>query len=54
MIVIDHVFICTSRGATAAELLKRAGLREGTPNVHPGQGTTCRRFFFSNFMLELL
>ena len=27
---------------------------EGTPNHHPGQGTACRRFFFSNAMLEFL
>ena len=27
---------------------------EGTRNHHPGQGTACRRFFFSNAMLELL
>ena len=51
---IDHVFICTSRGAPAAELLVRAGLTEGSPNRHPGQGTACRRFFFSNAMLELI
>jgi hypothetical protein len=30
------------------------GLTEGTPNVHPGQGTACRRFFFANAYLELL
>ena len=30
------------------------GLIEGTPNTHPGQGTANRRFFFHNFMLELL
>jgi hypothetical protein len=52
--VIDHIFICTSSGAPAAELLKRAGLIEGQANRHPGQGTACRRFFFSNGMLELL
>jgi hypothetical protein len=51
---IDHVFICTQRGAPAAEILKQAGLNEGAPNRHPGQGTACRRFFFANGMLELL
>jgi hypothetical protein len=51
---IDHVFICTSRRAPVAELLVRAGLTEGSPNRHPGQGTACRRFFFSNAMLELI
>jgi hypothetical protein len=29
-------------------------LSEGTSNVHPGQGTANRRFFFSNTALELL
>jgi hypothetical protein len=53
-LAIDHVFVCTERGAPAAELLKQAGFTEGIPNRHPGQGTACRRFFFSNFMLEFL
>lgn len=52
--VIDHVFICTLRRAPAADLLIEAGLAEGNPNTHPGQGTACRRFFFANSMLELL
>jgi len=52
--LVDHVFICTVAGAPAAELLRQAGLTEGTPNRHPGQGTACRRFFFSNAMLELV
>ena len=52
--VIDHVFLCTSRGAPDAELLVKAGLTEGTSNRHMGQGTACRRFFFTNAMLELL
>jgi hypothetical protein len=30
------------------------GLTEGSSNVHPGQGTANRRFFFRNAMLELL
>ena len=52
--VPDHIFICTSPGAPAAELLTQLGLTEGAANRHPGQGTACRRFFFSNDMLELL
>jgi len=52
--VVDHVFVCTSSRGPAAELLRRAGLVEGTRNRHPGQGTACRRFFFSNAMRELL
>ena len=50
---LDHLFICTTPGAPAAEELIRFGLREGPPNHHPGQGTACRRFAFSNAMLEL-
>jgi len=51
---LDHVFICTAAGAPAAERLRQFGLTEGSPNRHPGQGTACRRFFFRNFMLELI
>ena len=50
----DHLFICTSVGAPDAERLVAFGLTEGEPNVHPGQGTACRRFFFRNAYLELL
>lgn len=53
-IELDHLFICLSRGAPEAEYLRRYGLIEGAPNVHPGQGTANRRFFFENAMLELL
>src|SRR5450755_422213 len=52
--VVDHVFICTTMGAPAADRLRQFGLVEGSPNQHPGQGTACRRFFFRNAMLELL
>ncbi len=52
--LVDHIFVCTAPRGPAAELLRQAGLSEGTPNRHPGQGTACRRFFFSNAMLELL
>lgn len=51
---LDHVFICVTRGAPEAEELVQFGLREGPSNVHPGQGTANRRFFFRNGMLELL
>src|SRR5436190_21891171 len=51
---LDHVFISTAAGAPAAERLRQFGLTEGSPNRHPGQGTACRRFFFQNFMLELI
>jgi hypothetical protein len=53
-IELDHVFICVARGAPEAEHLLEFGLSEGSPNVHPGQGTANRRFFFQNAMLELL
>jgi Glyoxalase-like domain len=51
---LDHVFICTDIGAPEADRLRDFGLTEGAPNVHPGQGTANRRFFFHNAMLELL
>lgn len=35
-------------------MLLRLGFAEGSGNIHPGQGTANRRFFFENFMLELL
>src|SRR5215471_12702177 len=53
-VVLDHLFVCTARGAPAATLLREFGLTEGSPNRHTGQGTACRRFFFRNAMLELL
>ena len=51
---LDHVFICTDIDAPEADRLRDFGLAEGEPNVHPGQGTTNRRFFFHNVMLELV
>ncbi len=51
---LDHIFICTKKCAPEAELLKALGLSEGSRNSHPGQGTSNRRFFFHNIMLELL
>jgi hypothetical protein len=51
---LDHVFVCVSRGAPEADALVESGLLEGPRNVHPGQGTANRRFFFRNAMLELL
>jgi hypothetical protein len=40
-------------GTPEAAALSRLGLKEGSPNTHPGQGTACRRFFFTNAYLEL-
>lgn len=51
---IDHVFISVSPGGGEAELLRGLGLREGSGNTHPGQGTANRRFFFANAFIELL
>lgn len=51
---IDHLFILTDIEAGQAERLISLGLVEGSSNVHPGQGTANRRFFFKNAMLELL
>jgi hypothetical protein len=50
----DHLFIFTEVGAHEADRLVSFGLVEGTPNIHPGQGTANRCFFFHNAMLELL
>jgi hypothetical protein len=52
--VLDHVFVLCAQGAPEAEALARFGIREGSGNTHPGQGTACRRFFFRNAYLELL
>lgn len=51
---LDHVFILVSEGAPEADKLTEFGFSEGEPNIHPGQGTSNRRFFFNNMMLELL
>lgn len=51
---IDHIFIRATLGAPEAEALRTFGLTEGSGNVHPGQGTANRRFFFANGFLELL
>ncbi|ETX06573.1 MAG: hypothetical protein ETSY2_16345 [Candidatus Entotheonella gemina] len=49
---LDHVLICTHVDAPEADRLVNFGLTEGPSNVHPGQGTANRRFFFHNAMLE--
>lgn len=53
-IELDHLFVCSARGAPEADELVRFGLLEGSPNQHPGQGTANRRFAFANAMLEFL
>ncbi len=51
---LHHVCVFTSEGAPAAEELLNAGLIEGSPSTHPGQGSANRRFFFQSGFLELL
>lgn len=53
-LLLDHIFVCTEPGGPEAEDLLRAGLVEGSRNVHPGQGTANRRFFFEHGFIELL
>jgi hypothetical protein len=53
-IALDHVFICCDEYGPEAEALIRIGLIEGSMNVHPGQGTANRRFFFHGGFIELL
>jgi len=51
---VDHAFIACSTRAPEGDALLRLGFVEGSANTHPGQGTANRRFFFENFMLELI
>lgn len=51
---IDHVFLRAKRNSPEADLLIAFGLTEGGGNIHPGQGTENRRFFFRNAFIELL
>jgi len=51
---LHHFFILVEPGGKVAELLAAIGMQEGTRNTHEGQGTSNRRFFFSNGALELL
>jgi hypothetical protein len=54
IVEFDHLFICTLVNAPEVEQLVKLGLTEGQSNIHPGQGTACRRFFFHNAYLEFL
>lgn len=53
-IAFDHLFICTTTNAPEVDHVLACGFSEGTSNAHPGQGTTNRRIFFDNAMLEFL
>jgi len=50
---VGSPIVCTVPGAPEAKRLVQIGLLEGSPNQHPGQGTSCRRFAFANAMIEL-
>jgi hypothetical protein len=51
---LDHFFMLVGPPAPEADALTALGMIEGTPNDHPGQGTSNRRFFFSDTALELV
>ncbi len=51
---IDHIFIFSNNDGKEAEKLVEFGLTEGSSRIHPGQGTTNRKFYFENFFLEVL
>jgi len=51
---LDHFFILTDKPKQAGDLLVSMGLNESFSRDHQGQGTSNRRFIFSNGMLEIL
>lgn len=51
---LDHFFILTDKPKEAGDLLVSLGLNESFSRDHKGQGTSNRRFPFSNGMLEIL
>lgn len=51
---LDHIFILTDKPKEAGDLLVSMGLEESFSRDHKGQGTSNRRFAFSNGMLEIL
>lgn len=53
-LILDHVFVLTDPPALVADALLQIGLVEGRANVHAGQGTSNRRFFFDGFTIEFL
>lgn len=53
-VVLDHLFICTLPEAPEAEQLVTLGLAEASRSIHQGQGTSSRRFFLRNAMIECL
>lgn len=53
-LTLDHVFILVKPKAQVADALLELGWQEGAGNIHPGQGTANRRFYFANGMVEFL
>lgn len=51
---LHHFFILTDRPTETGNLLVSMGLKESFSRDHKGQGTSNRRFEFTNGMLELL
>ncbi|QLG45289.1 VOC family protein [Costertonia aggregata] len=51
---VDHIFIFSNNKGKEANDLVEFGLTEGSSRLHPGQGTTNRKFYFDNFFLEIL
>ncbi len=51
---LDHIFIIVKPEAEVADLLLALGMEESRSRDHEGQGTSNRRFKFSNGMLEFL
>lgn len=51
---LDHLFILTDKPKETGDLLVSMGLNESFSRDHKGQGTSNRRFEFSNGMLEIL
>lgn len=51
---LDHFFILTDKPEETGDLLVSVGLNESFSRDHKGQGTSNRRFEFSNGMLEIL
>lgn len=51
---LDHFFILTDKPKEVGDLLVSMGLNESFSRDHKGQGTSNRRFTFSNGMLEIL
>ncbi len=48
---LDHTFILVKPEAKVADLLLSLGMEESFSREHQGQGTSNRRFEFSNGML---